>query len=383
MKRIKRLICALLILCFTLTALCGCSKDDFILNLTLPEEKSEEAIEFEAMDETQKIELLVSEMKEAFAKGEKSVSFGFDCSEYLFDAYQIVYTDCPEYFWLTRSSGYEKNDTEVNTTIVFKPKVFLSEQEIQSMQSEIDTATQRILSKLKSDATDYEKVLYLHDYIIDNTVYDTESADMVINKEEDIPQENRNSTGIYGSLVKGKAICSGYSAVFKYLADKLGLEGIRVSGTNKITGESHQWNCVKVDGDFYHIDLTWDDKLSENPNEHLRDYEYFLINDEDLVLTHIISEGQNVPKCTATKYNYFIYNGLYMEKYDFVTFLNVLSAKLPVKEISFKFGSAKECKKAYDELFEVDRMFWFIPGITDTSVMAGISDSGKILNIEL
>ena len=382
MKCIKRLICTLLVFCIA-ASLCGCSKEDFLLDLTLPEEKSQEAIDFEVMDKAQKIELLVSKMKQAFANGEKTVSFGFDCSEYLFDAYQIVYTDCPEHFWLTRSSSYEKSKTEVNTTIVFKPKVFLSDLEIQTMQSEIDAATQRILSNLKKDATDYEKVLYLHDYIVDNTVYDTESADMILNKEEDIPQKNRNSTGIYGCLVKGQAICSGYSAAFKYLADKLGLAGIRVSGTNKITNESHQWNCVKVDGDFYYIDLTWDDKLSENPNEHLRDYEYFLLNDEDLRLTHTISEGQNVPSCTATKYNYFVYNGLYMEKYDFVTFLNLLSSKLPVKEISFKFGSATECKKAYDELFEVDRMFWFIPGITDTSVMAGISDSGKILNIEL
>ena len=384
MKYIKLLICILLCLSISFTTLCGCLDDGFLLDLVDTNKKSAEAEAFEALEETQKVELLVSEMEKAFSSGKRTVKFGFDCSEYLFDAYKTVHSNKPQFFWLTRSSSYEITTVGVNSSIVFEPKINLKDEEISSMQKQIDDVTKSILLGIEADATDYQKVLYIHDYIVDNTVYDSNSADAVLDNEEEenLPQSVQNSTGIYGCLVNKLAICSGYAATFKYLSDKVGLECIRVSGTAKESGESHQWNCVKVDGDFYYIDTTFDDKLHKEPTEHSKDYEYFLITEQELLLTHTIKEDEAVPECTAEKYNYFIYNGLYLKEYSFELFSTTLKSKMPAEKISVKFGSGEECQKAYDDLFEGEKRFWEISGVKAKAVTTSVSESGKILNIK-
>lgn len=383
MKRIKFLICALLCICISLTTLCGCIDHKNLLNLIMPEKKSQAAIEFEALGEEERAELVATQMKKAFFSGQKTVEYEFDCSEYLFDAYKKVCTENPQLFWLTRISSYQLSETFVNKKIVFKPTILLKDEEIKSMQSEIDAETKKLLAGISKDASDYEKVLYIHDYLVDNSVYDTESAEVVLkNEKKDFPQSVHNSTTIYGCLVTRLAICSGYSASFQYLADKLGLESIRVGGEAKEDGESHQWNCVKVDGDYYYIDVTWDDKVNKDPSIRSRDYEFFLINEDELLLTHTIEEGQNVPECTKTNYNYFVYNGLYMQRYSYFDFVNVVKSKMPTSQIAVKFGSADECEKAFKDLFEGYQRFWYIPGVGQGDVMTCVSESGKILTIE-
>lgn len=383
MKKIKRLLCTVFCISIIFTTLCGCIDRENILNLVIPEKKFLEAAEFEALDESEKKALVFSEMEKALQNREDTVEFNYDCSEYLFKAYKDVCTENPQLFWLTRSSSYQIIETVVNKKIVFKPKILLSDEEIASMQSEINTETQKVINGINKDASDYEKVLYIHDYLVDNGTYDTESADVVTKNEKiDFPQNVHDSTTIYGCLVTRKVICSGYSAGFKYLADKLGLESIRVGGKTKDTGESHQWNCVKVDGDYYYIDITWDDKLNKDPTIRSRDYEYFLINEQELLLTHEIEEGQNLPECTQTKYNYYIYNGLYLEKYTFFNFSNIVKSKMPTSQISVKFGSADHCDQAAKDLFEGYQRFWYIPGVAQGEVIMCVSESGKILTIE-
>lgn len=383
MKRIKLLICALLCVSISLTTLCGCIDTKNILNLVLPEKKSEAAIEFEALSEEEKAEEVFYQMEKAFLNGEKTVEYEYDCSEYLFTAYRKVCTENPQLFWLTRISSYQLSETLVNKKIVFTPTILLTDEEIKLMQSEIDAETKKVINGIDKDASDYEKVLYLHDYLVDKCDYDSESADVVLeNEKKPFPQNVHNTTTIYGCLVTRLAICSGYSATFKYLADKLGLESLRVGGEAKEDGEPHQWNCVKVDGDYYYVDVTWDDKVNKDPSIRARDYEFFLINEEELLLTHTIDEGENVPKCESLKYNYFVYNNLYLEKYNLYDFSRMVKSKLSDGYISVKFASADECEKAYDDLFEVNKTFWYIKGVGEDSVMTVISETGKILTIE-
>ncbi len=383
MKYIKLLICVFLCLSLSLTTLCGCFDGENPLQLVLPDRKSQEAKAFEALGENEKTDLLITEMVKAFEAGERTVRFEFDCSDYLFDAFKTVSSENPQFFWLTKSSSYEITTKGVNSTIVFKPKILLKNKEIEAMQKEIDAETQKVLEGIDANATDYEKVLYIHDYIVDNSVYDSDSADFVTaNPKKDLPQNVQNSTSIYGCLVSRLAICSGYAATFKYFADKLGLECMRVSGISKETGESHQWNCVKVDGEYYYIDTTWDDKVAKDPNRHIKDYDYFLITEEDLLITHTIKEDQVVPQCVSDRYNYFVYNGLYLKEYAFSAFSQIIRPRLSAKKISIKFCSADECQKAYNDLFKGNKRFWDISGANAKTVRTSVSDSGKILNIQ-
>ena len=49
----------------------------------------------------------------------------------------------------------------------------------------------------------------------------------------------------------------------------------------KVASENHVWNAVYLDGNWYHLDLTWDDPILSN-GEEILDHAYFLITTEQL-----------------------------------------------------------------------------------------------------
>ena len=55
------------------------------------------------------------------------------------------------------------------------------------------------------------------------------------------------------------AVCQGYAETMKLFLDALGIENKLVYGTGG--GISHVWNLLCLDGDWYHMDVTWDDPL--------------------------------------------------------------------------------------------------------------------------
>ncbi len=115
--------------------------------------------------------------------------------------------------------------------------------------------------------TDFEKVLYVHDYIIKESAYD-DSEDL------EITYSNSNA---YSALVYGKSVCTGYTLSARVLLEKLGVETKYVRSNTL----SHAWNMVKINGNWYHMDLTWDDS---NPDvKGLVSYKYFLLNDEEIL----------------------------------------------------------------------------------------------------
>ena len=126
----------------------------------------------------------------------------------------------------------------------------------------------RDLNLMSSKISDLEKVRMIHDYIIDNAYYAVNST-------------HSNVYTAYGALIEGKAVCAGYSKAFQHIAHKAGLETIYVSGIANNGGgyESHAWNKVKLDGDWYNIDVTWDDPVSSKP---MLNYDYFLKADREL-----------------------------------------------------------------------------------------------------
>ena len=112
-----------------------------------------------------------------------------------------------------------------------------------------------------------EKIRVIHDYIIDNTEYDKL-------KNDNINDTTYKSQTAYGALIQGYATCNGYSDAMAIFLDKLNVINY------KISNDEHIWNLVYLDGKWYHLDLTWDDPISEiNVN---RDT-YFLITSDKLL----------------------------------------------------------------------------------------------------
>lgn len=217
------------------------------------------------------------------------------------DAY--IY-DHPEVFWLDTKFSYfnhEKGSTSIWLFYTMESK------EVEKAKEKFNTELEKALSQAPKNASAYELEMFAHDYIVDNCEYDYEAAEA----EEVIGNEDN----AYGALIDKKAVCSGYSKAFQLLCNKLGLDCVSILGESE--GAGHQWNCVKLEDEWYHLDVTWDD----SENGEICQYDYFNLDDEAIYSDHtawelysevedIYDEGYNffVPECTSDKYNYYKYS---------------------------------------------------------------------------
>lgn len=138
-----------------------------------------------------------------------------------------------------------------------------TEEEITEINKIVDKV---IEEKINNNTPPREKIKLIHDYIIDNTEYDKLKYE---NKEDTTYKSNT----AYGVLIEGYGTCNGYADAMTIFLNKMNIINY------KISNEEHIWNLVHLDGKWYHLDLTWDDPISEiNIN---RDT-YFLITTETL-----------------------------------------------------------------------------------------------------
>ena len=123
-----------------------------------------------------------------------------------------------------------------------------------------------IKEKITNNMPPKEKIKIIHNYIIDNTQYDKL-------KYEDKNDKTYKSNTAYGVLIEGYGTCNGYADAMAIFLDKLNIINY------KISNEKHIWNLVYLDGSWYHLDLTWDDPISDiNINRDI----YFLMTTEKL-----------------------------------------------------------------------------------------------------
>ena len=124
-----------------------------------------------------------------------------------------------------------------------------------------------IKDNTNSSMSDEQKIRSIHDYIINKTEYDKE--------RNDTGNSNYKSNTAYGALVENKAICSGYADAMALILDKLNIKNY------KIASKTHVWNAVYINNQWFHLDLTWDDPVSERGP--ILDHKYFLITNEQLI----------------------------------------------------------------------------------------------------
>ena len=156
---------------------------------------------------------------------------------------------------------------EINVTINYLYK----EEEI----SEINKAVDEIYTSLiTNDMSDYDKIKAIHDHIINNTKYDVE----------------RNTNGdskylsykAYGPLIEGYATCSGYTDAMAIFLEKMNIKNFKIATElMKEDVSGHVWNALYLDENWLHLDLTWDDPVSEDGKDYLQ-HKYFLISTEKL-----------------------------------------------------------------------------------------------------
>ncbi len=143
--------------------------------------------------------------------------------------------------------------------------------------------------------TTFEQIRTVHNYILQNTEYDTGRLE----NGSFLP----DSYTVKGVLLNKKAVCEGYAQAFALFMNLLGIENQIVRGTTLKNNATHAWNLVKLEDDWYHIDVTWDDPIG-NPADKIN-YTYFMLPDAFIQRTHAFNPFY--PACTSTAYTYEVY----------------------------------------------------------------------------
>jgi hypothetical protein len=165
------------------------------------------------------------------------------------------------------------------------------------LNSEIEDAAAEVMTGIAGLKDDYSKIKYIHDWMILNI--QTDSADST-----DI-----YSSTLYGAMVNKKALCEGMAKAFSYLCNLAGVENCIVVGMAKLP---HMWNMVKLSGNWYHVDVTYDHPDEEITAVHpgFISYQYFCVPDEVIANDHTLSvHAFTPPAANATIAGYFNHEG--------------------------------------------------------------------------
>jgi len=248
--------------------------------------------------------------------------------------------DCPELIQVTGDYFPEYGPDEDVTGVKFS--YCMKENEYETAVKKLDTYI-GIMKQKTEGKSEYEKEKIVYDDIFTNAKYE---------------EVNDHSGSIYGTLCKHFARCEGFSKSFEWVMRKLGFECLTVIGTQawNVTSvySNHSWNIVRIEGDYYNVDLTADNTTWTS--DHCNPPNYGFLNTTDDMTMHqrtidpqLIMLG--VPVCKTDTLNYHIQNGLYLKdgegtKENMTELFRTHDTADGIYDLSIKYESYDEFKKA-------------------------------------
>ena len=187
--------------------------------------------------------------------------------------------DHPEYYWFptSYSYGYYKG-TSIASSVTFSYLTGFNDYAF-------ELNVKKLLSAANGKTTEFDKALAIHDALVKHIVYDATAP---------------NAHNAYGAIVEGAAVCEGYAEAYQYLLQRIGIQAYSVTGTSK--GNPHEWNLVRIDGNYYYTDVTWDDPTIGGVQENTKPvfHAYFNIGTHQISEDHQIEDEYNIlPNCTS------------------------------------------------------------------------------------
>lgn len=290
-------------LCLAMTA--SCSSETLSAIGELPELAGRNSY-VEAPDTDTMTNTLNEDLYNALSNYENTVEYPYTVpTSVIDDVLERIEDSYPDIFWINGYSlgtyGSERSDCEVYVIVLND----IPADQLRTMHQQLLDKADSIITQIPPDYDDYQKVLYVHDYLIKNCKYCSEGAS----------SETNGTWGTaYGCLIEESAVCQGYSEAFLLLMNRMGIDAGVCTG--KSTRGGHAWNYVKIDGKYYWLDITWDDPETENGTA-LISHEYFLINDDMLQRSRLLDDDQLfVPTCDSLDSNFFVRNNSYLTEYN-------------------------------------------------------------------
>lgn len=170
--------------------------------------------------------------------------------------------------------SYDSAGEIIAKKIAGSPMEFTSEKTAALYRNAISILDSIILP----DMSLVEKEMVIHDYVIANTVYSTEGDMAYLSTADSV-------------LMSGEGQCQGYTEAISLLLALEGIESRVASGfATSLDGTQalHAWNLVLIDGNWYHLDATWNDPIPDTKEYAL--HTYMNRSDEFMRTDHTWSE---------------------------------------------------------------------------------------------
>ena len=245
---------------------------------------------------------------------------------------QFISMDRPELFWCDG----QMQVTSYEQYAEIQPVYTYTGEEKDKRQAEIEAARAECFSGLSGDMSEYAKIKYVFEYLVNTVDYNLDAPD------------NQN---IYSALVGKASVCAGYSRAAQYLLRQLGIECIYVTGNIPNQG-AHAWNIVKCNGQYYQMDVTFGDPVfieeegGTRPPGQSINYDYLCCSDAEIMKNHTADIFVTFPQCTSMDLNYYRLNGMYYEEFRPDQILEAMNQTIYNPESSFT------CKFANDSLYQ-------------------------------
>lgn len=275
--------------------------------------------------------------------------------------YNAVIYDNPHFFYVSNVyglEGYQKDDVTYFNKILLTYTMDADERK--AARDRLNDKVRSIQQNAPKTADEFEVELYLHDQLLALCTYDHEAAKKGYS-------EFPHAYTAYAALVEGKAVCEGYSRAMQLLLKSYDIPCTLVIGEAVSNGEQHMWNYVSINGNDYHLDVTWDDS-GDMPR-----HNYFNATTDQISLSHRIADGQDfIDTCHATTDNFYHRNGLYVDTYQRLQIAAIVAERIRAGEtqVELLFAADK---------FDSALLFFKSHTATAEMVNAYLAESGHSL----
>ena len=261
-------------------------------------------------------------------------------TETFWKVYHAVLADHPEFFWI--DSNIEATESGLTGNVIaYRTSPNLPAEQREEVRSRLEEAADACIGRIPEEASDYEKIKAVYEYLIDTVDY-----------ARGVP----NNQNIQSALLDRQSVCAGYAKAFQYILHRMGMFCTYVTGKTT-NGDDHAWNIVRIDGQYYNVDVTWGDPVFVGTLEQqvstATSYNYLCCSDAQLSATHIAEADFALPACTDESYDYYRMNGMYYETFDYDTIYMALMNSVweERRYVTFKFGSREAYDTAMYEFF--------------------------------
>lgn len=265
---------------------------------------------------------------------EKVTVDGYSAQEIRTMTWAVVY-DHPELFWFDR---FCLGEGEVE--FIYGA----TKEESAQLQQRMEASIAKYLEGIDDSMSAYDAAIRIYVRVIQTVDYDTVSLKKQKQNGGEKAGEIDTLRTICGVFLNQKAVCEGYARAVQYLLQKCGIECAEAAGTiqkeDGETGGGHAWNLLKIDGEYYHLDATWDDSSDTIQSVKKTDFgfDYFCVTTEEILRTRSMELCPiKLPECRATRGNYYYHNNFVMEHYSIDWLKDLAEKAVKNKNSSFIF----------------------------------------------